>query len=140
MEVTGMTISGNTASGNAANEGGGGVFNQGGTITITDTTISMNIADGSAGSGGGLLNNLGTISLDGTTLSGNTAVRAGGAIEVASGGGTLTLTDTDLTDNSTGASPGNGGGIHISGSDNSFITGGTISGNSAANEGGGLWF
>ena len=37
------------------------------------------------------------------------------------------------------SSPGNGGGIHISGGDDSFITGGTISGNAAANEGGGLW-
>ena len=37
------------------------------------------------------------------------------------------------------ASPGNGGGLHITGAGDATITGGTANGNIAANEGGGLW-
>ena len=72
-------------------------------------------------------------------LSGNTSMRAGGGIEVNSGGGTLDLTNVDLLNNSTAAAPGNGGGLHITGSDDSTITGGTASGNTASLEGGALW-
>ncbi|WP_186775145.1 beta strand repeat-containing protein [Allorhodopirellula solitaria] len=142
LSVTGTTISGNTASGDAADNGGGGVFNNGGVTIISGGTISDNVADGTSGSGGGVLNNGGTLTIDnGTILSGNRANRAGGGIETA--GGDVTLDDVILRDNTVNTegatgNPGNGGGLHIGGDGVVMISGGEVTGNSAV-EGGGLW-
>ena len=76
LSVTGTTIDGNTASGAMADQGGGGVYNDGagGTLTLTDATISSNSATGASGSGGGLLNNIGATSVvTGVTFSRNAA-------------------------------------------------------------------
>ncbi len=140
MTVDGTMLSMNTASGAAADNGGGGLFNAGGTLVVNNATLTGNIADGTAGSGGGILNDKGTLTVTGTTLTSNTAIRAGGGIEDNStAGAMLTLTNIILEDNTAGAAPGNGGGLHITGPGNSTITGGTVSGNVAASEGGGLW-
>ncbi|MEZ4956227.1 MAG: hypothetical protein R2825_21895 [Saprospiraceae bacterium] len=40
--------------------------------------------------------------------------------------------------NTTGGSPGNGGGVHITGAGEMHLTGGVVSGNTASAEGGGL--
>src|SRR5690606_27386863 len=71
------------------------------------------------------------------------SARAGGGIEVVDG--RLTITDTLITQNATGLlpfgtpTPGNGGGLHVTG--NAFVTidGGSVENNNAALEGGGLW-
>src|SRR5690606_7543752 len=90
--------------------------------------------------GGGILNNLGSLTVSDSELSGNTSMRAGGAIEENSiAGSLLTITNSDLINNSTASAPGNGGGLHISGAGDSNITGGNVSGNTASREGGGLW-
>ncbi len=109
--VTGSEVVGNTAGGNDADQGGGGLYNDGGTLTVRDSVVSENTATGTAGSGGGLLNK-GTLEVTGTTFDANTSVRAGGAIETTDAT-TVTLRDVVLTGNDTGASPGNGGGLHI---------------------------
>ncbi len=141
MTIIGTTISGNTASGNAADNGGGGIYNfNGGTLMIDDATISDNVADGTLGSGGGILNDVGSqLTVRTSIISGNTAVRAGGGIEDNSGTSTIILTDVNLDNNSATGPPGNGGGLHITGGGNVTITGGTANGNSASLEGGGLW-
>ncbi|MFK7772959.1 MAG: beta strand repeat-containing protein, partial [Saprospiraceae bacterium] len=140
MTVDGTTIDNNTASGTSANEGGGGLFNAGGTLIVMNATISNNVANGAAGSGGGILNDMGTLTVSNSEINDNTSMRAGGGIEDNSQtGGLLNLTEVNLTDNMTGASPGNGGGLHITGPGDSNISGGTTSGNVAAAEGGGLW-
>ena len=147
MTINGTTINGNTASGPAADDGGGGIFNNGGTLTIGNTTpvdITNNVADGASGSGGGIFNNTGgTVAVNGSSIGGNTANRAGGGIEDASGAGLgITLTNVALDNNMAtggGNGPGNGGGLHVSGPGDVNITGGTVNGNSAAEEGGGLW-
>jgi hypothetical protein len=51
----------------------------------------------------------------------------------------LNLTNVIFTSNTTSASPGNGGGLHITGAGDSNITGGSATGNIAAAEGGALW-
>ncbi|TWU58392.1 CHRD domain-containing protein [Rubripirellula reticaptiva] len=93
------------------------------------------------GSGGGLFNAGGALTITDSTIDGNIASRAGGGIESA--GGTLTMSGVTLSNNIAGpvgfATPGNGGGLHISGDGNAVINGGTVSGNIAAREGGGLW-
>ncbi|MCG8648662.1 MAG: hypothetical protein MI861_02455, partial [Pirellulales bacterium] len=143
MIIDGTTISGNTASGDAADDGGGGIFNNGGTVEIGPATITNNVADGASGSGGGILNLGGTITIDNTQISGNSANRAGGGIEDAGSTGlSITLTNVNLDNNLAtggGNGPGNGGGLHVTGTGDVSITGGTVNGNSAALEGGGLW-
>ena len=140
MEISGSTISGNTASGAGAANGGGGIYNLGGTLLVRDqTTISGNAADGSSGSGGGILN-FGALTVRNSTLSGNTAVRAGGGIEDASGSGPqFLLVDVTITGNVASGNPGNGGGVHLTGDGNLSVVGGSISSNEASSEGGGLW-
>ncbi len=144
--VDGGTISNNTASGALAGDGGGGIINFGGTLTIGNTspvTISDNVADGAAGSGGGILNgNGGTLTVNSSFITGNSANRAGGGIE-ENDGGEVTLTDVTLNTNVAGpagtANPGNGGGLHVSGDGIVDIFDGTVNDNTAAQEGGGLW-
>ena len=143
LVVDGTLIVGNTASGAAADEGGGGIFNAGGILELTATEITSNTADGVSGSGGGLLNVDGSVTLIGTVVSFNSANRAGGGIEVING--TVLVTDSNLVSNDVNGlvgtpSPGNGGGLHVSGN-NALVTldGGSVFGNEAASEGGGLW-
>ncbi len=145
----GTLIQGNEAGGPAADDGGGGIFNNGGTLIVDGSAapvqIINNVAFGTLGSGGGIFNAGGTATISNSVIDANEAVRAGGGIETA--GGILTITNTDLTNNDvddvvgvlTDANPGNGGAVHIGGSAVVTITGGTISGNTASNEGGGLW-
>ncbi len=140
MLLTDANIMENVASGAGADNGGGGLFNAGGTLVVMSSTIMDNIADGASGSGGGILNDMGSLSVNGCTISGNMAMRAGGGIEDNSmAGATLILDEVDLLNNTLGDAPGNGGGLHITGPGDSEITGGTVSGNTAASEGGGLW-
>ncbi len=137
MQVFDCLIEGNVASGNDPDQGGGGIFGDGGQIVITGSTISGNVANGSSGSGGGVLNNMGMLTLTSTTLSGNSSMRAGGGIEANVG--TTDLNDVVLSDNVTGAAPGNGGGLHLTGAGSVTYDDGLCTLNDAANEGGGLW-
>ncbi|QDT11229.1 beta strand repeat-containing protein [Stieleria marina] len=137
-----VIVNANTATGDAATEGGGGIFHGDGLLRITGGAITNNVANGMAGSGGGILNLGGTIEVTSAAITGNTANRAGGGIESAANSMT-NLMDVNLDDNIAGpaslAAPGNGGGLHITGAGDATIVGGTVSGNFAAAEGGGLW-
>lgn len=148
MTITGTLIDGNSAEGIAADAGGGGIYNEGGAITTEAANITNNLVLSGSGSGGGLLIAGGSYSATETTISGNQSNRAGGGIEVtnstneAATTATITLDASTLDNNGAGiitATPGNGGGLHVSGASNVTITGGTVSGNIAAKEGGGLW-
>ena len=140
MTIDGTTVDGNTASGADADQGGGGIFNEGGTLSILNATITNNIADGASGSGGGILNNQGTLTVSDSDLTENTSMRAGGAIEDNSvAGSLLTITNVNFIANTAAAAPGNGGGLHITGMGDALITGGSATGNIAASEGGALW-
>ncbi|MBK9459251.1 MAG: right-handed parallel beta-helix repeat-containing protein, partial [Sphingobacteriales bacterium] len=63
------TISNNTLSGNMASNGGGGIYTNGGTNTISNNTVSKNRASGEGG--GGIYTFFGTNTLTNNTLSGN---------------------------------------------------------------------
>lgn len=146
MTITDTVIDNNTASGAGADEGGGGIFNggamgNGGDLILTNVTITNNTADGTSGSGGGILNFGGEVEIEGGEISGNSASRAGGGIETANGTATanVEMVNVVLDNNNTGDAPGNGGGLHMSQVSNVDITGGTINGNTAAAEGGGVW-
>jgi hypothetical protein len=121
--LTGLTITGGSAATN-----GGGLNNNGGTVTLTGCTVSGN----TAANGGGIANS-GTITLTNCTVSGNsciipTALDVGGGLY--DNGGTVTLTGCTISGNSARA----GGGINSSGT--VTLTSCTISGNSAASGGG----
>lgn len=142
MTITGTVITDNTASGAAADQGGGGIYNLSGTLNINaETQISNNTADGAAGSGGGILNDVGgKLTINGAEITLNVSNRAGGGIEDNSGAtGFVTMTDVTLNSNTTNNSPGNGGGLHVTGAGTVTITGGTVNDNEAGAEGGGLW-
>ena len=142
MTIQGTVISGNTASGDGADQGGGGIYNLSGVLNVNaETVVSGNTADGDAGSGGGILNDMnGTLNVTEAEITGNISNRAGGGIEDNSGmAGAVTLVDVMISDNTTNNSPGNGGGLHVTGMGNITITGGMVSGNIAGAEGGGLW-
>ncbi len=149
MIVDSVELTDNVASGPAADDGGGAIFNNAtggaGTVVITDSTIERNVADGAAGSGGGILNNDGgSIEVSGGSISDNQAVRAGGGIE-SRGGTETTLTDVTMESNVTGAvgavpaNPGNGGALHVTADGDVVVSGGVFATNVAAAEGGGLW-
>lgn len=139
MTVERTKVTGNTASGDDATMGGGGLFQDAGagTLTVTRSEIRHNVADGASGSGGGILNDQGTVVVERSVVSGNSSQRAGGGIEANVG--TTTLSRTELDDNTTGAAPGNGGGLHLTGAGTVTIERSRVTGNAAANEGGGLW-
>lgn len=145
MDVTGLSIiARNVANGPAADDGGGGIFNNGGIVNVTgpDVVVLDNTAPGASGSGGGIFNNVGgVLTVIDALIERNQATRAGGGIEDQSGPGLgITLDGAILDANITGAAPGNGGGLHITGPGDSLITGGTIARyNTASAEGGGLW-
>ena len=134
-------ISGNVAQGNDADTGGGGVYNDGGTLSIAATDIVGNFAEGTSGSGGGILTVGGDVTVARSTITGNEANRAGGGVEIVDG--TLQLSDVTLDFNTAGplgsAAPGNGGGLHVSGVAEIAVIRGTVNNNLAALEGGGLW-
>lgn len=137
MSVTGTLVARNRATGAEADQGGGGLFNDGGTMTVSDVRLVGNRATGAAGSGGGLLDVGGTVSVQDTTMTKNRSERAGGGLETAAG--TVDLAEVDMSDNSTGDMPGNGGALHLTGAAQVTWNGGTVTGNDAAAQGGGLW-
>ncbi len=137
MTVTKTDLRDNVASGPAADQGGGGLFNDGGQLTVRTSRIEGNSADGAAGSGGGILNDGGTLSVSSSTIADNTAMRAGGGVEADIG--STNLDRVILRDNQTGPTPGNGGGLHVTGAGTVNVTRSDVSGNKASAEGGGLW-
>ncbi len=92
-----MTITGGTTiTGNIANGSAGGILNFGGDLDIIDAVISNNTA--TAGYGGGIYNFSGTLSVDTGLISTNSAVTGlGGGIYNFSGG--ITVTDSTIDSN-----------------------------------------
>ncbi|MGB5941442.1 MAG: T9SS type A sorting domain-containing protein [Leeuwenhoekiella sp.] len=132
------TISENGANGNAADNGGGGIFNNGGELELNNTMITRNTATGSLGSGGGLFSVDGIIVMQNTQLNDNVANRAGAGVEIIDGN--LTMNASKLIRNYfKTANPGNGAGLHVTGSASTTFANNFIYENKAASEGGGLW-
>jgi hypothetical protein len=120
IEGGSATISGLTLSGGHA-DAGGGLYDNGATVSLSDCIISGN----SATDGGGL-KNAGTLSLTNCTVSGNSASFYGGGLFSR---GTLSLTDCTVSGNSADDS---GGGLFIV-FGTATLTHCTVSGNSATN-------
>ena len=119
---------------------GAGLYNNG-MATVTDCTISDNVA-AAGGQGGGIANGAnpqaaaGVLTVTDSTIMGNTAPFGGGGLFNA---GTATLTDSTIAANSGngGAGTGNGGGVANEGA--VTLVACTVSGNQTTNNGGGLY-
>ena len=165
-KITKCTITGCRANGTADyNYGGGGIYNNVGTIELTDCKITggNDTANPDAYCGGGIYNK-GALTVTGGTISGNKATSGGGIYSYK--GSTLTMESGAIIGNGATSSGGgvynngtfimnggriggttsaeantanNGGGIG-NGSDGAFtMTGGEITGNTATKNGGGVY-
>ena len=108
---------------------GGAVFNNGGKLTLINSTLTKNVAFADGGGAISNINTNGVVTITNCTLSENSASAYGGAI---SGGGSLSITNSKLSDNTAGLQGGaiNSGPLEIVGS--------TLSGNSANRFGGAI--
>lgn len=133
--MDGGTIKDN-ASDDAANKGGGGVYFEGKTATLKNGSISNNTAgDKHYTSGGGIYIASGDVTLENMSIKNNSASanvntpylgdRANGGGIYCVSGGTLTITNCNIDNNTAGT---DGGGILVAGGTVN-MTGGTLTGN-----------
>jgi parallel beta-helix repeat protein len=131
-----LSVTGCTLSGNSAANNGGAVTVLQSQATITTSTFTNN----SAHSGGSIFNTTaGTVTITACTLTGNIANGLlvngsgyGGAVLDGAGSNTLTMTKSTLSSNTAAT---NGGGMWLSTSAQATVSGCTFSGNSALDGG-----
>ena len=136
--ISNLTISGGVGG------SGGGIYNSGGTLTLTNSTVSGNTVVGGGVSGGGIFNiSGGAVTLTNSTVSGNTAANGavGGGI-YNTVGGTVIVTNSTVSGNTasnSGGVGGFGGGI-FNAVGAVTLTNSTVSGNtSTVDDGGGIF-
>jgi hypothetical protein len=123
-----VTVSDSSIFRNEANNQGGGVNNRAGSFTITNSDIQQNgLSEGS-----GVAVTSGTMTIVGTTISDNHGDSNGGGILAL--GGTLNVLNSTISANSTGSS---GGGIFV-GFATATVTNSAVFGNTAESSGGGI--
>jgi CSLREA domain-containing protein len=106
VSVTGVTIRNGKVSPSISPTSGGGIFQAGGNLTLTSSTVSGNSVLGSAfpfiGYGGGIATSAGTLTINASTISDNSAQEGGG---LANQTATLTITNSTISGNTaTGSS------------------------------------
>jgi CSLREA domain-containing protein len=97
---------------------GGGIFNDGGTLTLVRSTVSNNVA----AFGGGIANAVGVVTVQNSTVSGNTGEASGGGFTNA---GTIVLENSTVSFNHADIS---GGGVQNAGTletENTILAGNT---------------
>ncbi len=103
-----LTLTNSTVCDNSANGAGGGIYNSSGILKLTNTTVCDNTSDGSSG----ILNDGGTMTLINSTVSGNEATFNGGGIFNSGANSKMTLINSTVTKNIAGQG---GGGINNGG-------------------------
>lgn len=122
--------------------GGGIRVVSGGVLTITNCKISNNLIDASSpGAGGGIFNDKGTVTIQNSTISGNKSKQdKGGGVYNTGSSATMMIDNSTISDNIAGSdSTDHGGGIHNAASATLTITNSTLSGNTAGGDGGGIF-
>jgi hypothetical protein len=125
---------------NGSHTQGAGIYNYGGTVQITNSTLSSNHVDDSQSYGGGVYNNGGMLIVESSTFFSNAATSIwsyGGAIY--NDGGTVVITNTTFASNkASSSSEGRGGGIYNWNNGVFTITNSTFSGNIASHGAGAI--
>lgn len=136
VSLSHSSVLSNTTFGAGTSNGGGGIWNNGGDLTLLHTTLRGNAAD-NGGSGGGLYNTgVATITFSAITL--NAVYGPGFGAGIANYTGALSLLASTLISNT--AAAGYGGGLLNNYSALAIIDLSTVAGNVAgANGGGGLY-
>jgi hypothetical protein len=155
LTILACVINGNRAGATTGDAKGGGIYSAFGSLTVIDSLISGNHADGGGGIflqsgsliaiGSTIANNTtsyygagirasggAAITVTGCTISGNIVTLSGGGIDAT---GDVTVTDSMITDNRAGSAS-VGGGISATGAGLVSVTNSTIRGNSAGSGGG----
>jgi len=131
-----LIVSNGSASGTPycnGKHGGGGICITQADLTLTNSTLSGNYADGY---GGGIISRTGNVTLTNSTLSNNTSSQFAGAIYVFNK--SLTLTNSTLSGNSATDMPYSYGGAIFAQSADVTLINSTLSNNSAGYAGG-IW-
>ena len=154
--LDGVTITGGQT---ASNGNGGGIYNNGGILTLDNSILEGNTAvygggGNGNGDGGGIYNNGGILTLDNSILEGNKAIYVGGNGNgngdgggIYNNGGILTLVNSILEGNTAvygggnGNGNGDGGGIYNNGgmvnlANSTFLNNSASFGNDIYNNGG----
>ena len=127
-----LTVSNSTLSGNSVSEAyGGGIYSRGGTLTVSDSTLSGNSAEYY---GGGIYSDDSTVTVSNSMFSGNSVFTDGCGGGIYSYGGTLTVSNSTLSGNH--ADYGGSGGAMCSGGGTVTVNNSVLSGNSAFYGGG----
>ncbi len=125
-----VTMTDSSISNNTATDWGGGLYTRGGTTDLTSTPFTNNT---SSTNGGGIYGGYGaTLIVNDGTFSGNSATNNGGAIYTENGH-ILTINDTSFSGNSSTY----GGAILAFGT--TTVTNSTLNNNSATTSGGGIY-
>lgn len=125
LTVTGTTFSGDTTD-PTTGSGGGGIENEGRTVSVSGCTFTSNVSQ----QGGGIINNSGTLTVDSSTFSGNHAGVGGGVFSVFSTA-TTTITRSTIAGNFADTNAGYAGGGICNNLGQMTVDSCTISGNSA---------
>jgi hypothetical protein len=133
-----VTLSSVTVSNGSATAPGGGIYISGGALTIQSSTLSGNTTSGGGGGGGAVYANVAGLTINNTIISGNSAsspAARGGAISVNAPNQPITITNTQILNNST---VGKAGAVAVKTGSGSFtmqhcvVTGNTSSGRGGA--------
>ncbi|GAB4278257.1 MAG: hypothetical protein Fur0025_04680 [Oscillatoriaceae cyanobacterium] len=132
LDISALTITG----GYIDDTDGGGIRIESGDLTITNVTVSGNMADDGVGGGegGGIYVESGTVTITDSEISGNTAAEDGGGIYVYDSTANVTIINTLFTGNNAKY----GGGVYVQ-DGNVTITGSTFTGNTVSTNGGGVY-
>jgi CSLREA domain-containing protein len=136
VSLNNLNITGGNSVGREISGNGGGIYNNGGTLTIVNSTVSRNSAKSF---GGGLFTAEGSLNLRDSNVSHNVADHSAGLFTIRD---TVEIEHCTLAGNVcrsvpvSGSSGGNGGGININSGSKVTLRNSTLSGNSAALGGG----
>jgi hypothetical protein len=149
VTIQGLTISNGFPTGGVPDRWGGGIYNDGSTLSVAYCVISGNMTSGAGGDGGGIFNNANSsghaaLTISNSVVSGNSALgnSSGGGV-FNNGAGPLHHATVELNDSTiSGNSAAHGAGIYnngfYSGDASLVVSDSTISGNAATNGGGGV--
>lgn len=140
VTLDGVTVTGNKATSSKKGTGAG-IEAQGGSLTVKDSTISNNEAQGN---GGGIFSAEGNVlDVSGSTIQGNKADNGGGihmgeARDTSKTPSKATITDTKILENEAIGS-GEGGGVYVGGPRaDATLKGCTVANNKSVSTGGGI--